>query len=97
MNAKYYNHYLIYLKGKKKILNMSYMLAFCRTLESLPDISRWNFYNIKNIYYIFFNCISLKSLPDITMWNISDDCRNNNIFKNCVSVNISQKFINKFK
>ena len=73
------------------------MFAFCRSLESLPDISRWNVDNIKNIDYIFFNCISLKSLPDITKWNIKDDCKTNNIFKNSISLDISQKMMNKFK
>ena len=45
---------------------MSFMFLGCRSLESIPDISKWNFTNVKNIIYIFHGCSSLKSIPDIS-------------------------------
>ena len=39
------------------------------SIESLPDISKWNTKNIINMNGIFCMCESLKSLPDISNWN----------------------------
>ena len=42
---------------------MSGMFSQCKSLFSLPDISKWD---IKNVYYMndmFYNCNLLKSFP----------------------------------
>ena len=57
------------MKEIKPITNMSYMFHECRRLESLPDISEWNFKNVIDIGYMFDSCMSLQSLPDISKWN----------------------------
>ena len=41
------------------------IFAKCSSLESLPDISKWNTNNVTNMCGIFAKCSSLKSLPDI--------------------------------
>ena len=76
---------------------MSYMFAYCRNLELLPDISRWNTENLKNAENMFFNCISLISLPDITKWNIQPDCSVEEFLDNCILLDIPEKIKNKFK
>ena len=48
---------------------MSYMFSNCKTLESLPDISKWDTKNVTNMSYIISNCNSLESLPDISKRN----------------------------
>ena len=55
--------------------DMSYMFNNCRSLSSLPDISKWNTNNVKNMSWMFCNCRSLSSLPDILKWitnNVND-------------------------
>ena len=37
----------------------------CRSLKSIPDISKWDTQNVENISYMFNGCCSLKYLPDI--------------------------------
>ena len=49
----------IKLKGINKIKNMSCMFCGCLSLLSLPDISKWNTYNVTDIGYIFCGCSPL--------------------------------------
>ena len=35
---------------------MSYMFCDCKSLSSLPDISKWNSNNVKDISYMFKGC-----------------------------------------
>jgi surface protein len=40
----------------------------CKSLLSLPDISKWKIKNVTNLEYLFSFCESLSSLPDISKW-----------------------------
>ena len=40
------------------------MFDGCSSLESLPDISKWNANNVTTMNYMFYGCKLLKSLPD---------------------------------
>ena len=60
------NKLKIKLKGIDNVTNMSCMFNKCRSLSSLPDISKWNTNNIINMSYMFCGCSSLSSLPDIS-------------------------------
>ena len=46
------------------------MFYNCKSLKSLPDISKWKTINYIEIEDIFEGCSSLESLPDISNWNI---------------------------
>ena len=52
----------IKLKGISSITNMSYMFHRCRSLSSLPDISKWNTNKVTYMRYMFKGCSSLSSL-----------------------------------
>ena len=56
----------IKLKEIKSIDNMSYMFSGCDSLETLPDISKWNTNNVINMSYMFSECKSLYRLADIS-------------------------------
>ena len=43
----------------------------CKSLESLPDLSKWTIKNVKDISGLFQGCCSLKSLPDLSKWETS--------------------------
>ena len=73
----------IKLKEIKTITNMSYMLSYCNSLTSLPDISNWNTSNVTNMSYMFYYCSSLKSLPDISKWNTNNVTNMNTMFQEC--------------
>ena len=45
------------------------MFFNCKSLPSLPDISKWKTNNVKDMSGMFSNCESLSSLPDISKWN----------------------------
>ena len=49
------------LKGISNIMNSGYMFCDCKHLTDLPDISKWNTYNIINMSYMFKGCSSLKN------------------------------------
>ena len=48
------------------ISDMSYLFWGCKSLISLPDISKWNISNVKYMNGMFSGCESLISLPDIS-------------------------------
>ena len=62
---------------------MSYMFTYCTSLESLPDISKWNLTNIEDISNMFSGCSSLKSFPDISNIKIKKGIKTENMFKDC--------------
>ena len=85
----------INLKSYKSMTNMSHMFYFCKSLKYLPDISRWNTFNVKNMSYMFYNCSSLQSLPDISKWNTNKLKDVQGMFYGCKeNLNIPSKFIN---
>ena len=65
---------------------MSSMFRGCTSLNSLPDISKWNTRNVNNMSFMFYNCLSLKSLPDISKWNTSNVNNMNWMFSGCESL-----------
>ena len=65
---------------------MSYMFYGCRTLDSLPDISKMNIYNITNMSHMFYGCKSLRTLPDISNWNTSNITDISYMFYGCKSL-----------
>ncbi len=46
---------------------MKYLFYDCKSLLSLPDISKWNTNNIVDMSNVFYNCKSLSSLLYIFM------------------------------
>ena len=45
---------------------MEDLFSNCKSLLSLPDISKWNTNKVVNMKGLFSDCISLLSLPDIS-------------------------------
>ena len=66
--------------------NMSEIFYNCRSLLSLPDISKWNTNNVEDISSMFYNCSSLSSLPDISKWKTNNVKNMSEIFSNCSSL-----------
>ena len=58
----------------------------CKSLTTLPDISKWNTNNITNMNDLFYNCKSLSSLPDISKWGTNNIIYINDIFFGCDSL-----------
>ena len=48
------------------------MFQYCSSLESLPDISKWNISKVTNMNCLFKGCSSLKILPDVSSWNLEN-------------------------
>ena len=70
----------------KIITNMSYMFSGCSSLQSLPDISKWDTKNVTDMSCMFYNCSSLQSLPDISKWDL-----NKNLFRNSIFDGVDKK------
>ena len=47
----------------QNVNNMSKMFCDCKSLSSLPDISKWNTQNIKNIENMFSGCNKKLNIP----------------------------------
>jgi surface protein len=45
------------------------MFCNCKSLSSLPDISKWDTQNVTDISSMLSCCELLSSLPDISKWN----------------------------
>ena len=55
-------------------------------LISLPDISKWDTFNVINMSGMFQDCSSLLSLPDISKWNTSNVSDMSSMFSGCKSL-----------
>ena len=62
------------------------MFSNCKSLISLPNISKWNLTNVVNMSYLFSYCESLLSLPDLSRWDIFNLDYVQNLFENCFSL-----------
>ena len=62
------------------------MFGWCKSLKSLPDISKWDTKNVTSMDYLFLACSSLKSLPDISKWDIRNVNNMSYLFYNCSSL-----------
>ena len=71
---------------------MCYMFSCCFSLNSLPDISKWDTKNVTNMSCMFYNCYSLKSLPDISKWDLNKKLDKKGMFYNCDEKIIPEKF-----
>ena len=69
------------------IKNMSYMFNWCKSLNSLSDISKWITNNVKDMNYMFSFCESLNPLPDISKWNTNNVTNMSGMFSFCESLN----------
>ena len=62
------------------------MFAYCSSLTSIPNISKWNTDHVTNMRGMFLNCKSLKTLPDLTCWNTSMVKDMSDMFNGCISL-----------
>ena len=62
------------------------MFYCCKSLNSLPDISKWDTSNVKDMSNMFSGCYSLDSLPDISKWNTSNVEDMSGMFDGCESL-----------
>ena len=69
---------------------MNHMFSSCSSLQSLPDISKWNTEKVTDMSYMFESCRSLKSLPDISKWKLNKYLEKTDMLKN-----VNQKIIPK--
>ena len=65
---------------------MNGMFYNCRSLQYLPDISKWNTYNVKDMGSMFYNCSSLIYLPDFLKWDLKNNPKMGHMFPHCFSV-----------
>ena len=66
--------------------SLAYLFYNCSSLTSLPDISKWNIYDVVTLKGIFSGCSSLKSLPDISKWDLNNVYDISEMFRNCSSL-----------
>ena len=68
------------------------MFKNCKSLKSIPDISKWN--NESYTDSMFENCSSLILLPDISEWILDHSLSKKDMFKG-VNEKVIKKIINK--
>ena len=71
---------------------MGSMFSGCNSLNSLPDISKWDTKNVTTMDYMFSGCKSLNSLPDISKWVLNSKLSKNNMFYGINKKIIPKKF-----
>ena len=75
---------------------MSRMFCHCSSLQSLPDISKWNTSNVTNMRGMFLGCSSLSSLPDISKLNTSNVTSMRYMFGSCSSLSSLDDIISEW-
>ena len=68
------------------------MFYNCKSLKSLPDISKWNTKNVTDMSRMFEDCSSLTNLPDISKWDTKNVTNMSYMFSNCNIKIIPEKF-----
>ena len=76
----------IKLKYFNNITDMNCIFHHCKSLSSLPDISKWNTNKITNMSDMFNGCKSLLSLPDISKWDTINVTNMSYLFSGCSSL-----------
>ena len=81
---------VIKLKEIKKITDMSCMFCdigeFCKSLISLPNISKLDTLSITNMSAMFGGCSSLSFIPNISNWNTLNVTDISHMFACCLSL-----------
>ena len=75
----------IKLKNIDRINDYYCMFLECKSLYSLPDISKLNTKNAKSFRSMFNGCDSLEILPDVLNWDTSNVVDMSLMFKQCKS------------
>ena len=52
----------------------------------MPDLSKWDTFNVMNMGDLFNGCCSLSSLFDISKWKTGNIRYKNNMFENCINL-----------
>ena len=68
------------------IIKMKHLFYGCKSLLSLPDISKLDTSNIKDMSFIFSECKSLLKLPDISKWDTNNVLTMSCMFYECESL-----------
>ena len=76
----------IQLIGIDKITDMSNMFSGCKSLVSLPNISKWDISKVTSLKEIFSGCESISLLDNISKWNTSNVTDMSALFWNCLSL-----------
>ena len=76
----------IKLVAYKPIIDLSEMFEECISLESLPDIDKWNTKNVIKMRSLFSGLNLLKSLPDISKWDTRNVEDMHSMFNKCKSL-----------
>ena len=69
------------------VVDMSYMFAYCETLESVGNLLKWNVSKVTNMSSMFYGCKALKTVGDISGWDVSKVNDMTFMFYNCVHFN----------
>ena len=85
-NANMKNEIPILHYNRNIISNMNQMFSGCISLISIPDISKFDTYNVRYMNSMFFGCDSLKTLPDLSKWNTYNVVNMRALFNNCNSL-----------
>ena len=62
------------------------MFYDCKSLNNLPDISKWDTKNVENMSCMFYDYKSLNNLPDISKWDTKNVENMNGMFSGCNSL-----------
>ena len=66
---------------------MNSLFYGCKSLISIPNISKWRINEVKNLDNIFYGCEKVKELPDLSKWNTKKvEKMSNKMFKDCKSL-----------
>ena len=88
IDNKYNNQdiFTLNLKGINNITDARGIFEDCKSLLSVPDISKWDIKNIDSLGFMFSGCESLSSLPDISKWDTSNIITTWKMFEGCRSL-----------
>ena len=67
------------------VTDISKFVRNCKSLISLPDVSKWDTSNVITIKYLF-SLLLVEKIPDISNWNTRKVKNMDNLFNDCKSL-----------
>ena len=62
---------------------MKLTFGSCAVLKELPDLSKWDTYNVEDMSLMFYGCESLKEKPPFDKWDHTYLISADGIFEKC--------------
>ena len=68
------------------VTNMEAMFEWCKNLEEISNMAKWNLEKVTTLKGLFYKCVNLKKIPGINKWNPINLTNCEEMFFSCLTL-----------